>query len=87
MAKCIRGITLVTEKIKKFVFGDITERITKFALEVEELLVEVNAYNEYVVQGLVNHDKIPLLNDEENGTLDEEREEIFTFFWMLLSLG
>ena len=27
VVECIRGITLVTEKIKKFVFGDITERL------------------------------------------------------------
>jgi hypothetical protein len=60
VVECIRGITLVTEKIKKFVFGDINKRITKLAVQVEELLVGVNAKNEYVVPGLVNYDTIPL---------------------------
>ena len=77
VVECIRGITLVTEKIKKFVFGDINKRITKLAVQVEELLVEVNADSEYVIAGLVNHETIPLLSYDENVTMDEERENKF----------
>ena len=58
-------------------FGDITERITKLAGQVEELLVEVNAHSEYVIAGLVNHETIPLLSYDENVTMDEERENKF----------